>query len=120
MENVSKIILFNTNVRFKKICLNTFLWVFNSTNNILIVIYISTAIVSCYAIDTGLTMKLLQFTELSTMHINYETHALKLNIWTNSIYVKVLFSALFARDIITKCIINNILIITIIRGVGEG
>ena len=37
------------------------LWVFNSNNNILIGIYISTAIVSCYAIDTGLTIKLLQF-----------------------------------------------------------
>ena len=43
------------------------------------------------------------------MHINYETDALKLNIWTNSIYVKVLYSALFARDIITKCIINNLM-----------
>ena len=39
------------------------------------------------------------------------TDALKLIIWTNSIYVKVSFSALFARDIITKCIINNIIII---------
>ena len=49
------------------------------------------------------------FTQLSTMHINYETDALKLNIWTNSIYIKVLYSALFARDIITKCIINNLM-----------
>ena len=31
------------------------LWVFNSNNNILIGIYISTAIVSCYAIDRNIT-----------------------------------------------------------------
>ena len=37
------------------------------------------------------------------------TDALKLIIWTNSIYVKILYSALFARDIITKCILNNLM-----------
>ena len=37
------------------------------------------------------------------------TDALKLIIWTNSIYVKILYSALFARDIITKCILNNLI-----------
>ena len=42
-------------------------------------------------------------------HVNYEPYVSNLNIWTNSINVIVLYSALFARDIIAKCIINNIM-----------